>query len=74
MAEVDIRSSRRTTLAAEHRNAVKAFIEGDDPTGAGLRRFRGKGAGGYALETDLDAIEYWANRAEIDELAQEGSS
>lgn len=74
VVEVDIRSSRQTSLAAEYRNAVKAFLEGQDPTGEGLRRFRGQGASGYPFETDLDAIERWARRQEIDELAQEGSS
>jgi hypothetical protein len=71
--EVDVRSSRRATLVGEYKNALKAFIQGDDPTGDGLRRFRGKGAGGRFFATDLDFIEFWARRAEPDELNQEGS-
>ena len=73
VVEADVRSSRRASLIGEYRNAVRAFLEGDDPTGAGLRRFRGKGAGGHIFLTDFDALEAWANRAEPDELNQEGS-
>ena len=73
VAEVDVRSSRRASLVGEFRNALKAFLDGDDPTGAGLRRFRGKRVGGRLLETDLDAIEASARRRELDELNQEGS-
>ena len=70
---VDVRSSRRATLVAEYRNAVRAYVEGDDPNGERLRRFGGKSVGGRRFETDLDAIDRWAIRRELDELSQEGS-
>jgi len=70
---VDVRSSRQATLAAEYRNAVRSFLEGDDPNGDRIRRFQGKSVGGRAFLTDLAAIEQWAIRREPDELGQEGS-
>lgn len=70
---VDVRSSRRASLIGEYRNAVRAYVEGDDPNGDGLRRFEGKSVGGRRFQTDLDAIDLWARRRELDELNQEGS-
>jgi len=70
---VDVRSSRRATLVGQYRNALRAYLEGDDPEGTTIRRFRGKSVGGRPFETDLDAIEAWAARPDSDELNQEGS-
>ena len=70
---VDVLSSRQATLVAEYRNAMRAYLEGDDPNGERLGRFAGKGAGGARFQTDLDTIDEWATRRELDELSQEGS-
>ena len=70
---VDTHSSREATIAAEHRNAVRAFYEGDDPSGDDVQRFRGVRVGGELLETDLDVLEQRAYRQEIDLLSEEGS-
>jgi len=73
VAYVDIRSSRQASLIGEYRNALRAYLGGDDPNGERLGRFAGKGAGGARFQTDLDTIEAWATRRELDELSQEGS-
>jgi hypothetical protein len=69
----DVWSSRRATRNGEHRNAIKAYLEGDDPTGSLIRSFRGEGAGGTRFMTDEQAILEWGRRRELDELNQEGS-
>lgn len=70
---VDTRSSRRASLAGQFRNAVKAFLEGRDPDGEGLRRFRGEQVGPVRLLTDLDALERLARQHALEELQEEGS-
>jgi len=70
---VDVRSSRRATLVGKYRNALRAYVEGDDPNGERVRRFEGKSVGGRRFQTDLDAIDRSAIRRELDELSQEGS-
>ena len=70
---LDVRSSRRATMAADYRNAIRAYLEGDDPNGDGLRRFAGHSVGGERFLTNLDDIDAWAKRGEVDELSTEGS-
>ncbi|HLX34544.1 MAG TPA: hypothetical protein VKR30_04805 [Candidatus Limnocylindrales bacterium] len=69
----DVRSSRRATRNGEHRNAIKAYLEGGDPTGSGIRAFQGEGAGGTPFLTDEQAVLEWGRRRELDDLNQEGS-
>jgi hypothetical protein len=70
---VDVRSSRRATLVAGYRNAVGAYLTGKDPNGEHVLRFAGRSVGGQRFETDLDVIDRWAARRELDELNTEGS-
>jgi len=63
---VDVRGSRRSTLASEHVTAVSDFLRGADPKGSGLAGFAGRSVGGFELETDLDVLEAMADRGEFD--------
>jgi hypothetical protein len=63
-----LRGSRRRRLVAEHANAVKAYLRGDDPDGDGLDRFSGRPVGGVELETDRDRLEELERRGELDDF------
>ena len=56
------------SLAAQHASAVARYGRGDDPTGAGLRRFRGTRIAGYRLvdDRDLDLIDEFHGRGDLD--------
>jgi hypothetical protein len=60
-----VRDSRSRMLVGDHANAVRAYLNGDDPSGAGLRRFRSKRISGRRLLDDRDL-------ALIDRLQQAG--
>lgn len=63
-----LRGSRARQLVAEHANAVKAYLRGDDPDGEGLDRFSGLRVGGVELETDRDQLEELERRGELDDF------
>lgn len=56
------------SVVATHMNAVARYARGDDPTGAGLRRFRGKRIAGHRLvdDRDLDLIDDFLDRGDLD--------
>ena len=59
---------RDRSLASKHSHAVRRYERGDDPTGAGLRGYRGKRIGGYRLvdDRDLDLIDEFNVRGDRD--------
>jgi len=59
---------RDRSLAARHSNALRRYERGDDPTGAGLRPYRGERLGGYRLvdDRDLDLIDEFNLRGDRD--------
>lgn len=63
-----LRGSRARQLVAEHANAVKVYLRGDDPDGEGLDRFSGRRVGGVELETDRDQLEELERRGELDDF------
>lgn len=63
-----LRGSRARQLVAEHANAVKAYLRGDDPGGEGLERFGGRRVAGVELETDRDRLEELERRGELDDF------
>jgi hypothetical protein len=63
-----LRGSRARRLVAEHANAVKAYLGGDDPDGDGLDRFSGRRVGGVELETDRDRLEELERQGELDDF------
>jgi hypothetical protein len=60
--------SEERSSVARHANAVARYARGDDPTGAGLRRFRNKQIGRYRLvdDRDLDLIDEFLQRGDLD--------
>ena len=68
VVERPLRGSRARQLVAEHANAVKAYLRGDDPDGDGLDRFSGRRAGGVELETDRGQLEELERRGELDDF------
>jgi hypothetical protein len=64
----DVRDSRSRHLASDHALAVKAYLDGDDRDGKGLRRFRGKRIAGHRLldNRDLDLIDRLDQAGELD--------
>jgi hypothetical protein len=58
-------SRREASMLSRYRRAIGVYAStGED---AELRRFAGKTAGGYELETDLDVIDELAARGELDD-------
>jgi hypothetical protein len=68
VVERPLRGSRARQLVAEHANAVKAYLRGDDPDGEGLDRFSGRRVGGVELETDRYQLEELERRGELDDF------
>jgi hypothetical protein len=68
VVERPVRGSRARTLVAEHANAVRRYLHGDDPEGEGLRRFKGRRVAGVELETDLDRLDGLQRQGEFDEF------
>jgi len=64
LADVDTRGSAVRSLIARHWNAVGHFAATGDT--AVLEPFRGKRVGGVELATDVEAIEEYLRRGEID--------
>ncbi len=64
VVDVGIRGSRTASRVGDYWNAVHQYLAtGDD---APLRPFAGKRVAGRAFETDLDALDRWARRGELD--------
>jgi hypothetical protein len=59
---------RERSLASQHSHALRRYERGDDPTGAGLRRFRDKWIGIDRLvdDRDLDLIDEFIWRGDRD--------
>ena len=68
VVERPLRGSRARQRVAEHANAVKAFLRGDDPDGNGLDRFSGRRVDGVELETDLGRLEELERQGELDDF------
>jgi hypothetical protein len=62
--DLDLRSSRQASLAAEHWAAVRHFLATGDT--APLAAMRGVRVAGVDLETNPDRIEAWGRIGEID--------
>jgi len=61
---VDVRDPVERSTVGGYWNAVRHYLStGDDSR---LWGFEGESIGGRRLETDLDAIEEWARRGELD--------
>jgi hypothetical protein len=63
-----VRGSRARSLVANHANAVRRYLDGDDPDGEGLDRFVGRRVAGVKLETDLDRLDELQRRGEFDDF------
>lgn len=68
VVERPVRGSRARTLVAEHANAVRRYLHGDDPDGDGLERFAGRRVGGVELETDLDRLDQLERTGAFDDF------
>jgi hypothetical protein len=64
-----LRGSGARRLVAEHANAVKAYLRGDDPDGEGLGPFSGRRVGGVELETDRDQLDELWRQGELDDFS-----
>jgi hypothetical protein len=64
----DVRDWKQRQLASDHALALKAYLDGQDPEGRGLRRFRGKRIHGHRLldDRDLDLIDRLDQAGELD--------
>jgi hypothetical protein len=61
---VEVRGSRAAGLVSRHWAAIyHYFLTGDDSE---LRELEGSGVAGIALQTDLDAIDEWLTRGELE--------
>ncbi len=63
-----VRGSNARRLVSEHANAVRRYLQGDDPEGEGLRRFQGRRVAGVALEIDLDRLVELERLGEFDDF------
>lgn len=61
---LDIHSSREASIVSDYWHAVKHFLGTGDTQR--IDRFEGIQVAGRRLETDPDAIEFWAHRGELD--------
>jgi hypothetical protein len=61
---VEVRGSRAASLVSRHWGATyRYFLTGDDTE---LRALEGKRVAGITLQTDLDAIDEWLTRGELE--------
>jgi hypothetical protein len=63
-----LRGSNVRRLVAEHANAVRGYLNGDDPDGEGLQRFAGRRVGGVVLQADPAGIDLLALSGEYEFL------
>jgi hypothetical protein len=63
-----LRGSKARSLVAEHANAVRAYLNGEDPDGDGLERFAGRRVGGVLLQADTVGIDLLALSGEYEFL------
>jgi hypothetical protein len=68
VVERPVRGSNARRLVSQHANAVRGYLEGDDPAGEGLVRFAGNRVGGVELETDRDRLDLLRARGEFDDF------
>lgn len=61
--QVAVRGSRVASLIGGHWSAIGHYLDTGDATR--LERFRGTRAAGYLLEADLDAIDLWQRRGDL---------
>ncbi len=64
VVNVGIRGSRTASRVGDYWNAVHQYLATGDDTA--LRPFAGKRVAGRGFETNLDALDRWARRGELD--------
>jgi hypothetical protein len=62
--DVEVRGSRAASLVGEHWSAIGYYLRsGDDSR---LRRLEGKKVAGITLEADVDVVDEWERRGELE--------